>query len=257
MSGRLARLGLITVVVTPIVVLVLSAASIRWFFPQVIPAEWNLDHAQQILRTPATGEALTTGLVVATLVTAIALVVGWPAARVLARPGFRWRGMILALLFLPSVVPPVGLAMGIDIGLLNLGAGGTVAAVVAAHLVPALPYTVAALAAAFFRHDDRVEHQAASLGAPPRYVLIHVTVPAVRTGLAAAAVVTFIVSWSQYLLTLLAGSGRVVTITMLLFNAVSGGNPSTVGTLALAAIVPVAILVSLVVGPLEQTEGRA
>jgi putative spermidine/putrescine transport system permease protein len=257
MSGRLARLGLVAVAATPIVVLALGAVSIRWFFPQIIPAEWNLDHALQILQAPATGEALITGTVVAGLVTAIALVVGWPAARVLARPGFRWRGITLALLFLPSVVPPIGLAMGIDIGLLNLGAEGTIAAVIAAHLVPALPYAVAALAAAFFRHDDRVDQQAASLGAPPRYVLTHVTIPAMRTGLAAAAVLTFIVSWSQYLLTLLAGSGRVVTITMLLFNAVSGGNPSTIGTLALVAIVPVAILVSLVVGALEQTEGTA
>lgn len=257
MTARLARLGAIGAIVVPIVVLALGAVSIRWFFPQVLPAEWSGEPAHDLLTASVTVRALSTGLLVATWVTVVALFVAWPAAKVLARPGLRWRGIIMALLLLPSVVPPIGLAMGINVALLNLGVEGTTAAVVAAHLVPALPYTVAALAAAFIRHDGRVDQQAASLGAPPSYVLLHVTIPAMRGGLAAAAVLTFIVSWSQYLLTLLAGSGRVVTVTMLLFNAVSGGNPSTIGTLALVAIVPVAVLVALVVGPLERTEGAA
>ena len=61
---------------------------------------------------------------------------------------------------------------------------------------------------------------------------------AVVAAVAAAAVLVFLVSWSQYLLTLLAGGGRVVTVTMLLFNALAGGNPSSIGSLALVAAAP-------------------
>lgn len=253
MTARLVRAGAALVIAIPLVVLALAAVSVRWFYPQVIPHEWS-GQSWDLLTATGTVDAAATGILVASIVTVIAISLAWPAARVIARTAPRWRALALLVLLLPSVIPPVGLAMGIDVGLLNLGADGTVGAVVAAHLVPALPYTVVVLVAAFARHDDRIDQQASTLGASPLQVLAHVTVPAMRPGLAAAAVLTFVVSWSQYLLTLLAGSGRVVTLTMLLFNAISGGNPTTIATLALAAIIPVAILISLVAAPLTTAE---
>lgn len=83
------------------------------------------------------------------------------------------------------------------------------------------------------------------LGANEWQRLRLVTLPALRGTLLAAAALTFVVSWSQYLLTVLSGSGRVVTITMLLFSALSGGNPSTIGVLALIAAAPATILLGL------------
>ena len=111
-----------------------------------------------------------------------------------------------------------------------------------AHLVVALPYAVAALTAARARHDTRLEAQAACLGASPTQTLVHVTIPALRSGLAVAATLTFVVSWSQYLLTVLAGTGHVITPTMLLVNAASGGNPAATATMALAVSLPTAVV---------------
>jgi putative spermidine/putrescine transport system permease protein len=114
--------------------------------------------------------------------------------------------------------------------------------VVAAHLVPTIPYVTAVLTAGFVRHDRRLEAQAAVLGASDRQRLRLVTLPAMRGALVVAGALGFSISWSQYLLTVLVGSGRVITITMLLFAALSGGNPSTIGVLALVAAAPAAVL---------------
>jgi len=232
-------------------VLAVAVVSIRWVFPQVVPDEFSLDLAARTLRSPSTHDALVSGTVLSIAVTLIALTLAWPAARALARSSGGGQGLVVAIMFLPSIVPSVGLAMGISVGLLNLGVDGSMGAVILAHLVPAVPYAVAILTATLMRYDHRLGLQAATLGATPLQVLRHVTLPQIRAGLVAAAALTFVVSWSQYLLTLLAGSGRVITPTMLLFNATAGGNPVVIATLALLVTVPVIVLVSFASGSPE------
>jgi len=47
------------------------------------------------------------------------------------------------------------------------------------------------------------------------------------------------------LLTLLAGSGRIITVTMVLFASISGGTPATVATLALIVALPAGVLLTI------------
>jgi putative spermidine/putrescine transport system permease protein len=125
-------------------------------------------------------------------------------------------------------------------------AGGP-AGVALAHLVPVLPYTVFTLAGVLARYDPGYEQQALVLGAGRARIFWSVTLPLVLPGLAVAGLFAFLVSWSQYLLTLLIGGGRVITLPLLLFSAVSGGNPTTISILALLFVGPplLAILLAL------------
>lgn len=238
----LAPLAATVVVATPLAVLALAGLSTAWFFPHAFPDSLTTEHLSAVIGNSTTRASIATGLRVSTTVTALALLLSWPASRVLARPHMPGRTVIVALLFLPSVLPAVGLAMGVDVVLLRLGIAGTHTGVVIAHLVPTIPYAVAVLTAGFVRHDRRIEAQAAVLGANDWQRLRLVTLPALRSTIRVAAALTFVVSWSQYLLTVLTGSGRVVTITMLLFSALSGCNPSTIGVLALITAAPATIL---------------
>lgn len=227
----------------PVAVLVLGSVSVSWFFPEPLPRHLSTAPWRTALADGSVRDAIVTGLLVSGVVAVSVVLLSWPAARVLARPGLRWRGLIIGVLFLPSLLPGVGLAMGVDEALLRAHVAGGVLGVVIAHLVPTIPYGVAALTATFARHDPRIDAQAADLGATPWQQFRLVTFPLLRGGVAVAVALAFVVSWSQYLLTVLAGSGRVVTITMLLFAGLSGGNPSSIGVLALIAAFPAMVLV--------------
>lgn len=244
MTGRLAwRTATLIVLVAPLVTLALQAFSTRWFYPDAWPDTLTTSGVRQIGFDSATLAALRTGLVVSGACTIVSCAVAWPAARVLSRPTFAWRGVALLVLFVPTIVPAVGLAIGLDVALLQLDLAGGRPGVVLAHLVPTLPYTVAVLSAVFVRHDDRSREQAAVLGATPWQAFRMVTLRLVGPGLAVAALFTFLVSWSQYLVTLLVGGGQVITITVLVFSAVAGGNPTSIGVLAvIAALPPVLVL---------------
>jgi putative spermidine/putrescine transport system permease protein len=67
-----------------------------------------------------------------------------------------------------------------------------------------------------------------------------------------ATLFAFLISWSQYLLTLLIGGGQVITLPILLFSAASGGNPSTIATLSLLFIAPPVLVIAATARQLNQ-----
>jgi len=77
-------------------------------------------------------------------------------------------------------------------------------------------------------------------------VWTRVTIPALAPGLAVAAAFAFLLSWSQYLLTLLVGGGRVLTLPLLLLGFQRGGDEAVAAALALVFIAPTLIVFALV-----------
>jgi putative spermidine/putrescine transport system permease protein len=239
------RSTLYALLVGPILALVLYALSTRWFFPQLLPTEWTVEPLLRQLSNPRTQEALGASLLTAGVTTALALLLGLPAARALGLRRFRGRSLVLLVLFLPNVVPPLAIGMGLNVLFLRLGLAGGVAGVVLSHLVPVLPYAIFALLGVLAHYDEGYELQARSLGASSTQVWLRVTLPLIGPGVAVAALFAFLVSWSQYVLTLLIGGGRVITMPVLLFAAVSGGNPTSIAVLALLFAAPPVLAIAL------------
>lgn len=243
----LARVLLPLLLLAPLLIFILHAFSVRWFYPQLLPQEWTLEPLRRQLGNPQVQSALLESLGIALAASGLSLLLGYPAARALvlrAPPGAR---LIELLLFLPTIVPPVAVGLGLNILFLRLGLAGTWAGVVLVHLIPVLPYTIFSLTGVLARYDQGYEQQALVLGAGPLRIFATVTLPLLLPGLVVAGLFAFLVSWSQYLLTLLIGGGRVITLPLLLFSAVSGGNLTTIAILSLLFVAPplVAILLAL------------
>ena len=113
------------------------------------------------------------------------------------------------------LLPPFAVSMGLDVVLLRL-AGARPVAVVLVLVVLALPYCAYTVAGAYAALDPRLEEQARALGATPRQARRRATLPAVRSSLVVAAVLAFLVGWSDYVVTLLLGGGQLVTAPVLL-----------------------------------------
>ncbi len=234
-----ARLVVSAVLLLPLVPLVIWSFAGRWVFPDLVPAEWGL-RGWLYLTSPAArvGEAMINSLVVAGATTGIALAIGLPAARVLARsmvPGRRWFEL---LLLLPVVVPPMAAAMGIQIVFIRLGLSDTLLGVVLVHLIPVLPYVVLTLTGVFANVDPDYEAQARTLGAGRWQVWRRVIVPAVLPGVVVSALFAALISWSQYLLTLLVAGSAVRTLPVILLAFVNSGDYAVAAALSLVFVAP-------------------
>ncbi len=226
-------------VALPFLPLILWAFAGEWRFPDLLPTEWTLRGFHALAEPGSRSlEAISNSLVIAGSVTAASVAVGLPAGMALGGYRFRLKGMVIFFILLPILVPPLASTMGVHLTFIRLGLADTTFGVFLVHLVPTVPYTAIILTSVFAERTGELEEVARTLGASAWQAFLHVTLPQVTPGVAVAALFAFLISWSQYILTLLIGGGRVVTLPMLLFSAASGNDPVITSTLALVFALP-------------------
>jgi putative spermidine/putrescine transport system permease protein len=116
--------------------------------------------------------------------------------------------------------------------------------VVLVHLLAAVPYVSLVMSSVYANLDLRLEDQARTLGASPSQVLLRVTLPAVAPGLAVAATFAFLISWGEYVLTLLVGGGAVKTLPLLLYAYLGSTDVPVAAALGLALVLPPVLLLA-------------
>jgi multiple sugar transport system permease protein len=146
--------------------------------------------------------SLADSLAVAMLSTVIVLAAGLPMAHALSHMHFAAKTAIKRGVLLQRFMPPVAIVFPL-VGLYHLtGLLDTRLGVALAHAALNLPFTILLLKS--FMEDVPAEViDAARLdGANPWQVFSRISVPLVRGGIAATAILCFIFSWTEFLLSL-------------------------------------------------------
>lgn len=242
---RLLVLAALVALWAPLVPLVLRAFAGSWRFPDLWPRTFSTRGWHTLL---APGSEVLGGLWLSTVIGGLVMVlscaVAWPAGRVIGLRRFRGRRVVQIALLLPVLVPAFAAALGLQIVFVRLGLAGSVIGVVLVQLIPAVPYATSILAAGFANLDTDFERQAQVLGASGWHRLTRVTLPLMRAPLTAAALLAFLISWSDYVLTLLIGGGRVQTLPVQLFAAVGSTDATFAAAVALVIIAPALLIVT-------------
>ncbi|WP_370288218.1 ABC transporter permease [Nocardioides sp.] len=242
-AGAVGALALAWLLVPLLPVLVWAAAE-RWPFPDVLPSAWGLVGWREAVDAGLPAALLRSaglGLAVAALATPLGLMLG----RVLGWGLVRRRGLLVTVLLLPLVLPAFAVAMGLDVVVLRVGVPDRLAVVLVLATM-ALPYTALTTAAGFARTSPDLAAQARALGATPGRARRQVVLPALRGSIVVAALLAFLVGWSDYVVTVLIGGGQLVTAPVLLGSAAAGsGNEPVTAALAVATLVPPVVLVLL------------
>jgi putative thiamine transport system permease protein len=136
-------------------------------------------------------------------------------------------------------VPQIGFLFGVQLLLVRIGLDGTHVAVVWAHLLFVLPYVFLTLADPYRSLDPRYARSALALGKPPWVVWFRVKLAMLLRPILIACAVGFAVSAAQYVPTLFAGGGRIMTLTTEALSLAAGSNRRTVGVVAFTlAVLP-------------------
>lgn len=223
----------------PLIPIVIWAFGFRWLFPSMLPAKFSL-HAWDYIFSNAShvGEATLNAALIAMIVTILSLGIGITAGRALGLYKFRGKQLIEFLVIAPEIVPGIAVVMGIHIVFIKLGLASTIIGVALVHLIGTTPYVVLVMASIFANYQPEFEEQARTLGANPIQTFLFVTFPAIFPGALVAAMFAFITSWDQYIITLLIGGGKIITVPLLLVNFAAGNNHAITAALCLVFVAP-------------------
>jgi molybdate transport system permease protein len=192
---------------------------------------------------------------------AVILLVGTPAAYLLGTHRFRGRTLAITLVELPLVLPPSVAGIGLlaafagRIGLLagifdriGVSVVFTTTAVVIAICFVAGPFYLRQAIAAFETLDDDVLDAARVDGAGPLRVLVSVSIPLAKSGLAAGAALAFARGVGEFGATIMfAGNLRGVTQTLplLIYQDFDVNFDVSLAVSALLVVVSAALLVTV------------
>jgi len=231
---------LVGAVLLPFAPLVVWAFSSRWFYPHLLPEQWGLRAWAYVFGTAGAQmtEALVQSVMVAAVTAILSLAGGVPAGRALGLYHFRGKDLMSIILMLPIIVPPLCVAMGLHLWLLQLGIAGTFSGVVLVHLIFCLPYATFVMWGVFSNYNPDFEGQARSLGASRLSVIRRVMIPLILPGITVAALFSYLLSWSQYLSTLIIGGGKITTLPILLFALMGSGDRPVAAAVSILFVVP-------------------
>jgi ABC-type spermidine/putrescine transport system permease subunit II len=242
MLAGLIFCGAVLVFVLPIIVAVfwsLVDPEVGWFPPDVVPKSLSLANWQALLAVPEMSEAFVTSFTIAPLVTVLSLALGLPTGFALGRRPLKLRRLLELLVLTPLMLPSIVVATGLGSVFIRLHLAETISGVVLAQTIVVLPFMIRIAAATLGGVPQDVIDAARNLGATPLAMTRYILVPLVVPGLFAGALLSFIGSLEEFILTFVVGMPTVRTMPILLWSYLGGRS----SILTYAAVVSLALLI--------------
>jgi putative spermidine/putrescine transport system permease protein len=218
---------------------VMNSFAQRWFgtwLPDGFTTQWYGNAWREF----SLGQVLWVTFEVAAAVVLISLVLGVPAAYALARRRFPGKKVVMLLILLPVLLPPITYGIPLATVLYKFHFAGTLVGVIAANLVPALPFVVLVMTPFIEQIDTNIESAARMCGARTRQVFTRVLVPLLIPGILAAGILVLVRTVAMFELTFLVAGSESQTLIVSLYSAAF-----TPGIRAAQAIDAMAVLYTL------------
>ncbi|QYE99383.1 ABC transporter permease [Paraclostridium sordellii] len=254
MSEKLKKLIVNIILLTlilPLGILFIWAITSSWVYPNLIPNEFSLRGFEYILNEENI-KVLLNSIFISIVVVIITLIISIPAAKAIALCEFKGKKFFELLILSPIIIPMISVAMGIQLIFIKFGIANTLTGVILINIIPCIPYGVRIIADVYKLIGDKYEIQASMLGAKKIDILRYVTIPLILPGIIGASSMCFIISFSQYFLTLLIGGGSVITYPLLMFPYIQSGDRILASMYSIVFIIISLIVVMLMKKSLEK-----
>lgn len=246
----LAVLIMAFLILPTVIVIPMSFSASQYLeFP---PRAWSLRWYQNYVSSPAWMQATWTSLKAGLLTAIVATPLGTAAAYGLFVSRLRAAALVVPILLTPIIVPVILVGIGVFYAYVRLKLVNTLAGVVLAHSMLAIPLVMMVVTSALKSYDMNQEMVARSLGASRPRAFFMVTLPQIKFAIVTSAVLSFLTSFDEVVIAMFVSGGDNSTLTRSMFNALRDQIDPTI-----AAISTVMIAISSLLVILSQLFGRA
>lgn len=252
--GRLLIAGVSWIVIIylalPLIVVIaisFTATEYLRFPPQGFTFRWYW----KVVSDPTFVEAFVLSGQLAAAATAMALLLGIPAALVFARNRFPGSRALSAAFLSPLVLPTIVLGAAVLQYASALGFARSFWALFVGHVVLITPYVIRTSLASLSGMETAMEEAAQDLGANATETFFLVTLPQIKPGVIAGALFAFINSWINVEVSIFNSTAQLVTLPVKLFNYIQFNIDPTLAAVSATTIyaaILVVVAIDLAVG---------
>lgn len=226
---------------------VMNSFATQWFgtwAPEGYTTHWYSDAWEEF----GLAHVLWVTAEVAIIVVGISLLVGVPAAYVLARRSFPGKRLVMLLFLLPILIPPMAYGIPLATLLYELQFAGHLSGVILANLVPSVPFVVLTMTPFIEQIDPKIEAAARMCGAGTMRMFTRVLMPLLLPGMLAAGILIMVRTVGMFELTFLtAGPDSETLIVALYYSVFAAGIRAQQSIDAMAVIYTTSMLVLLLI----------
>lgn len=177
-----------------------------------------LDNYASVIADPKVWGYFLNSTIVALGSTAVALLIGIPAAYALARYRFRGNADFSFWILTTRMTPPVAVLIPFFVMYVKVGLIGTHVGLIIAHVALNLSIVVWLMKGFFEDLPATLEEAAFMDGATPGQAFRHICLPVALPGVAAVAILSFLFSWNEFLFSLVLAGSSLKTVPIGLYS---------------------------------------
>jgi putative spermidine/putrescine transport system permease protein len=224
----------------PFIPLVIWSFTKQWAWPLLLPEKWSMDSWNYLFSASGrAGEGVFNSLIVASLTLIGNILLGIPAARVLAQNDFIGKKAVFTILLAPLFIPYTVSIIGMHDFAIQFDFLNDYVIVALAHLLVTLPYFVATIWFQFRLIGRKLQEAASSLGASKWKIFFWIEWPLLLPSILLGSFLVLVISFSQYLPTWIMSGGTLLTIPLVIFPFANSGNSSIVSAYSLLFFAPI------------------
>lgn len=222
------------------------------FSASPIPSHITLDNFREALSTDGGnnfGGAIINSVIISSVTTGLALMLGVFTAYALARVEFRGKFLVTGVILAASMFPGVALVTPLFQLFTDLGWIGTYQALIIPNISFALPLTIYTLTSFFNDLPWELEEAARVDGATRGQAFVKIILPLAAPALFTTAILAFIITWNEFLLSqqLSDTTTEPVTVAIARFSGVNPYLPPHAAIMAAGALVTVPLVIMVLI----------
>lgn len=253
-AGRVLYLTFVTLVyaflLTPLVIVVLASFNSGEFltFP---PEGFSLRWYVSFFNSASFMGSLFYSLRVALVCTVISTILGTMAALYVVRFAGKWREPLRLFILMPLLLPEILTAIALLFVYYNFDAlmrsmglvifvgifRNSILGLLIGHVLITLPFVFLAISSSLYNMDRTMEEAARSLGAGKFTTFRRITLPIIKPGIIAGALLCFIISFDLFAISLLLKGIGAATLPIQLFDYVRWDFDPTAAAVSTVSIV--------------------
>lgn len=231
--------------ILPVLIVVPLSFNAEPYFSYPMPG-FSMRWYQEIFHNPLWLLSMKNSLVIGFFATILATTLGTIAALGLSKRDLPYKGLIMALLASPMIVPIVITAVGMYFFYSKIGLTNNLLGLILAHAALGTPFVVITVSATLVGFDKRLVLAAASLGASPVYTFFKVTLPLVLPGMISGALFAFGTSFDEVVVVMFVGGIEQRTIPRQMWTGIREElNPTILAVATLLTMFSVLLLITL------------